>query len=425
MVNITDLSDSELKTTLGRLFEENDSVDDIYQILKDDVTNKRIWNTLITHLCMERIYKPQPFQENRISFRIAQVVDKFGQEKVRQAFMELLKYVSENFSGSFDELYQKVSAVVDFGCFIDPDTFQEDDVSLLAPFIPILNIDESTSDPFSHRLAMKFAAFLTKLCFKDGQNILKMDYEAEKTDDLVSQLFENLKMKKKLEKSGENDEKSGFSLDAEELELLNQKEGPETLKDYCNFWTERENWKKTFMALKLFPKFAKSNRNAIKAQSHQLIKTLYIIENTNHIKGFNTMVTENLVQVIYSDLSAIPDLLAKLDFQKVVSKKIQIILVLNDVMDRILHTDEKIPGKIVRPKQKTIGTVVRKSITLQQQKTTVRPTICTVRWILVPFFGQIQKLDLAKMDPNFAAAIINFIQNSVDWRPTGLVKVVQ
>ncbi|CAD5207683.1 unnamed protein product [Bursaphelenchus okinawaensis] len=425
--DLDNLTEAELKVKLAQIVEET-SVDDITQLLAEKLVQPRIWDTVTKYLCLQRIYKPEPVQSKRISYKVAQVVRNFGQEKLRQAFRQLLQLVSDNFNGSFDEMYQKIGTIVDFACLVDPGSL-DNDITMLEPFIHILHIDQSTSDTRSQRLALKFAAFLANFCFKNEENGLKMGYEEEEEDDLVSQLFNNLdiNMKNDEKDSEESEDKGGVTIDEDELVLLVQKDGPRSLKDFLNFWTEKEKMEKTFMALKTFPKFAYCNRSAIKAQSSQLIKTLYIIGNVHNIRNFNDIVSKCLVQVLYSDLNAVPELLAKLDQERVMTKRIQVIKVVNDLMDMVLHQPDHIqpPKPQTRPK-KELGKVVRKSKSLQKTHVTVpKAAVDCMTWIMVPFFNQCRRMELGSTtDPNFVAVLINFLKNSIDWRPVGLLKVV-
>jgi hypothetical protein len=64
---------------------------------------------------MERLQRQESVASRRASFKIAQCLAETNPALVRVAFEQLLDYCCSNFEDSFDALYQRVAAVVDFG----------------------------------------------------------------------------------------------------------------------------------------------------------------------------------------------------------------------------------------------------------------------------------------------------------------------
>jgi len=387
------LSESELKIALGRLVENSKNGQEIKESIGNIADKDRRWLILTQHLCMERLQSPEIDPEQRSSAKIAEYIASINQSLVKLAFKQLLDYCCDRFEDSFDALFQRVAAVVDFGRKLSSESIAEHNLLISEPFFKILQVQENTADKNIYRLAFRFAQFLAQIFSVDGQSF---DVKDPIQDDVVSCLFDNGLSKK------EADEESGFELPADELEDLCKRKKPKTLKAFISGFRAKEDPLEVIVAFECFGEFAINNQSAIRAQSSELISTLLRMENKFDITNFSWKVYNCVVHTLISDLTLVPEFCERLNSVHGSIQRMQIVNCIGALISYLLDNPH-VSKPSEKPKKKTreIGKVVRKSVALTKPTEMItRPSINVIDKVLRPFMSTLLNVKLIeKSDP--------------------------
>ncbi|KAI6172690.1 hypothetical protein M3Y98_01001400 [Aphelenchoides besseyi] len=435
-VNWEELTDAELKVTLGRLVDGLSDGTKLKIVIGEIPSAGRLWNTLVHHSCLKRLQSPTCERQQRASWKIADYLSHIDQKYVKCAFMETLQFCCDHFDDNFDVLFQRVAAVVDFGCHLKPETAQTIDITKSESFFKILRVQDTSSDANVHRLAFRFAHFLSKLNSPNGQTFELPD---PINDDLIACLFDETagpQTDGPVELKLTADEDVGFSLPEDELKQLAKHQRPETVVDYIHTWRSAEEPTAVLVAFYTFPDFAERNQSAVRAQSNRLIDLLMNLENRFHLKNFAMEINSCLVAVLACDLSAVPAFCERLRTVYGPPDRSRIIKVLKILTQHVVQKQRnptfiptsKSTGNKRNHEQKEIGKVVRKSVALTggaSNGTEAKPTVDAIDLILRPLLQTLLSIDPNKIqEPMTSSAILSLMRECHQLHISGFRRVV-